>query len=90
MGGSNFNGGGVMDTFVIEKHIPIPARKWTGAGRNSKYPFRQMETGDSFYVLGDEHVKVAVKSAATHHARKHGGRFTARADEHGVRIWRVE
>ena len=36
-------------TITIEKGIPIPARK-PGGGRKPKYPFDQMEVGDSILL----------------------------------------
>jgi hypothetical protein len=74
--------------FVIEKDVPMPAT--AGApGRNTKYPFGVMEKGDSFYAHGDDCLKASVRAAAYRHKVKSGKSFACRADEHGVRIWRV-
>ncbi len=36
-----------MDKIIIEKFIPIPSKS------KEKYPFSEMEVGDSFFVKGD-------------------------------------
>lgn len=71
----------------IEKDVPVPPRS-TGPGSN-KYPFAEMEVGDS--VLFDEpRLKSPPYLAAQYHARKTGKKFVGRVVEGGVRIWRVE
>lgn len=71
----------------IDKGIPIPS----GAGRQGgrKYPFADMEIGDSVFFegsasYGKEH------NAARVYGRRTGKKFTARTTRGGVRIWRVE
>lgn len=71
--------------FQIETGIPVPERN----ARRSKYPFAQMDEGDSFFAVG--------KTAASMYApcRRasglHGYKFIARNciedGEEGVRIW---
>ena len=75
--------------FSIEKGVPIPESRGGGRG---KYPFREMEIGDSFFVAGKSTAKF---SAHVHHHRKrHGLKFTTRTVTEdgvkGVRIWRTE
>ncbi len=74
-------------TFVIEKNVPLPEKniRW-------KYPFDQMEVGDSFFVANKESTQM---SALCKRAGKRlEARFvTAKAetnDAKGVRVWRVE
>lgn len=69
---------------VIEKGIPLPSRQVA-----RKYPFDEMEVGDSFFVTD---VSVVLLHA---HARRHSPRrFTCRTvvegDIKGVRVWRIE
>lgn len=66
----------------IESGIPFPKLY-------NKYPFAQMQPGDSFAL--PEGVKpVAVNVAARRHGDKYGARFTVRKDDNGVmRCWRV-
>ena len=66
---------------AIEKGVPIPV------GRRSKYPWRDMEVGDSFFVRGKT-------SATLNGARvnaQNGTRFKFKLKnvEGGVRVWRV-
>ena len=75
-------------TFKIEKEIPIP-KKIGGNGRLSKYPYKDMDIGDSFFVE-KQGVRGKAVQSGYHFARKHGKKFTARPVEGGVRIWRVE
>lgn len=67
----------------IDKSVPIPKH----ADRNGKYPWREMEIGDSFVVssAGDK-----LPSAASWAGKRHGLRFTCRKiDENTTRVWRI-
>lgn len=79
---------------TIEKNIPIPPSNHT----RSKYPFADMEVGDSFLVEWD---KIRNKdrfqsylAGSSYMWRKRHDRndwkFTTRATESGVRVWRVK
>lgn len=74
--------------FAIESGISIPER----AARKSKYPFAQLEDGQSFFVPGIN--KTGLYSSARAFARKRGGKFVVRSVEEGgvagARVWRVE
>jgi hypothetical protein len=79
-------------SFVIETDVPAPA------GR-SKYPFAEMDLGDSFFVpLEDETVAnrraQSVRAQAGRFGKLNGVKFSIRTlDEDGqvgVRCWRVE
>lgn len=69
----------------IEKNIPIPRSHAEGV----KYPFPQMEIGDSFVVPIDR--RVAVCMACLRYKEKHGKQFTTRKTEDGksIRVWRI-
>ena len=71
-------------TVKIDKGIPVPPR---GNNRSTKYPYQQLEIGDSFYVKG----KTAAKFSASAYtqARKHGIKLTVRNEKDGVRVWRT-
>ncbi len=64
----------------IEKNIPAPKRR--------KYPFAEMDVGDSILVLGEEGRKAA--NAARVYGHLNGIKFATRQRDGGVRIWRVE
>ena len=66
----------------IQKDVPMDFAK-------NKYPFAEMEVGDSFFAKKSEVDKV--RSAASHHSKRHGGgRFTTRAVRGGYRCWRFD
>jgi hypothetical protein len=76
----------------IEKGVPIPARP----KRADKYPFAQMEVGDSFAIPSSEFRPPAlIKSVAISAYRswalrnKSDWKFKACLVENGVRIWRT-
>lgn len=70
----------------IDKNIEIP-----GAEYNSKYPLRNMECGDSFFVPGKT---VSAISGSTSRYRKKGWKFVCRTvtenGVEGVRVWRTQ
>ena len=77
-----------MSEFKIEKGVPLPDQSSRG-GRRGKYPWAELEVGDSFFVPG--------KTARQLGGANTGGRrafpdrrFVSRTVEGGTRIWRVE
>lgn len=70
-------------TIKVEKGIPIPPKSSA-----SKYPYAQLEIGDSFFVKG----KIANKFAASAYtqSKKLGIKTTVRNEKDGVRVWRTE
>ena len=74
----------------IEKNIPIPATDGRG-GR--KYPWAEMDIGDSFFV--DEcskQKKAIIGTAAISWVKYHKNdkKFTVRDYEGGIRVWRIK
>ncbi|MFD1945044.1 hypothetical protein [Paradevosia shaoguanensis] len=65
--------------FRIEKNVPLPER-----ARRARYPFHQMEIGDSFFATD----KRANYSAYAFGVRN-GVKFVCRAENNGYRIWRI-
>ena len=73
---------------VVDRDIPKP--KSTGKrGRPPKYPFSKMEVGDSAFFPGEKTLSNTYMAAANIGNRK-GWKFSSRAVEGGIRIWRVE
>ena len=71
--------------FKIEKGVPMPL----GLGQRGaaqKYPWRETEIGNSFFVPGRT---ASDFRNITHASRKTGFKFATRAVEGGVRVWRV-
>jgi hypothetical protein len=79
-----------MENFKIEKDVPVPGTYH----HRAKYPFPEMEVGDSFLVpYGGKPKRVVmnnVRSAGSYYGKRHGIRFVFRTEEGGVRTWRVE
>ena len=73
--------------FRVESGVPIPPV----VKSYPKYPFDQMQVGDSFDA--GEHSKadkVRVRNAAAMHGRRTGTKFTTRkTDDNRIRCWRV-
>jgi hypothetical protein len=68
----------------IETGIPLPlGRKY---GPVSKYPWAQLEVGESFFVADPpSHFATMVSHASRIHSRK----FIQRQVDGGIRVWRV-
>ena len=71
----------------IEKGVPVPPKSRNG-GRKLKYPFDQMEVGDSFAANAPQNT---VLSSARAYARRNPGMtFTTREiDKKSCRVWRI-
>lgn len=69
----------------IDKKVPVPK------GRSRKYPFLDMDVGDSFTRPEDEHNRV--RAACHYYKRHHGMGFRTQIYEHQgkrrVRVWRT-
>jgi hypothetical protein len=75
-------------TFRITPNIPIPARK-----RESKFPLRQMEIGDSFEVgakFAGVDGKIIYQAIQNFKKRVPSMRFTARKVNKSYRVWRLK
>lgn len=73
--------------FEIEDEHVIPAGRRHN-GRREKYPWSQMDVGQSFFVK-DVPLR-SMSSTASHAGRRNGKKFIARESEGGVRVWRYE
>ena len=74
-----------MSDYQVEKNIPYPLRPSYG-----KYPFDEMEAGDSFFILTGGVKPPAAYSAASCYGRRHDMKFSCRKVEDGYRIWRIK
>lgn len=75
-----------MSGVVIDKGIPVPAPG------NKKYPWREMQVGDSIFLPG----KASTRAAGIRQSAKMtagGGEWTARVVTEGgvtgIRVWRL-
>ncbi|MFA4836354.1 MAG: hypothetical protein WC749_09830 [Dehalococcoidia bacterium] len=66
--------------YNIEKDVPIPRP----CGRTKKYPYEEMEVGDSFFV------PEKLGSIAHVSKRLYPKKFSMRFVDGGTRIWRIE
>lgn len=67
----------------IDKGIPLPPK---GEYRR-KFPFSQMEIGDSVFVADKRPAEFA--ASMQYVRRKLGYRFTTRSENGGTRVWRI-
>jgi hypothetical protein len=71
--------------YKIEKGIKSPA-----AG-GWKYPFKQMQPGDSFLIKEDAMEVARIRTAAYHYGRENKGiKFSIRKTDSGFRCWRLK
>jgi hypothetical protein len=80
-----------MQDITIEKDIPLAPHGNYGK-RTSKFPFRELLVGESFFVEGGPRSTLA--AYATMIGRETGRKFTVRAvTENGLsgfRVWRLQ
>lgn len=71
--------------FKIEKNVALPKH-----ARTSKYPFADMEVGDSF--ANPDTTRTALYTAAYQWAKQDGNgkKFIVREEGKGARIWRIK
>ena len=74
-----------MSSVKIDKDIPMPQDK---LGRKPKYPWMDMDVGDSFLLPGKSIHHAA--SLMVRWQERGGRRYSARTVPEGVRIWRIE
>lgn len=80
--------------YKLEKNVPIPPK---ASSRQGKYPFEQMEPGDSFFTPSKSPVDTQrlLAGLGNYWAKRRGAEtqfITRRREEGGVpgvRVWRV-
>lgn len=76
--------------YKVESGIPMPSRK----AHNAKFPFKEMQVGDSFLVPFDGEdegtVRSRIASNCTHQKRRIGRQYATRKVDGGIRVWRVK
>lgn len=80
----------------IEKNIPVPEVDYSRCGAPAKYPFKDMEIGDSFVVrIEDSECTTldALRNAIYQYARRQIGADKVKSrrldDKTGYRVWRI-
>lgn len=64
----------------LDKDIPVPEPR-------KRYPYKEMEVGDSFFVEGGGIQNICNQNYRT--GKKLGKSFIARKEDNGVRVWRT-
>lgn len=72
--------------YRIELDVPIPPSRGGGPAR---YPFDQLDVGDSFSFSGNAPQLRNFRTAASAYGTRKGIKLTIRKDRDGVRCWRV-
>lgn len=70
--------------FRVESDVPLPGQR---VGASAKYPFGEMEIGDSFEAPNNQ----SIRRAACAYDARNNKRFVCRITERGgdtMRIWR--
>jgi hypothetical protein len=74
----------------IQKNIPMESTRET----KSKYPFHEMEVGDSFFIKCDAETltskRSTVLSSSVYYGKSTGKKFKSRTYPEGFRIWRIK
>lgn len=72
---------------AVDKGLPIPAPRGGGA---RKYPFRELEVGDSFFIPGKtrQQLKASISNASCD-CRRFVTRGVVEHGVKGLRVWRV-
>lgn len=89
-----------MHHLKIEKNIPIPKKERPKASevikeRKSRYPFKDMEISDSFFVpcevVTPAQIQAQVSTCARLYSDRHGKGWEFKTVRYpdGVRIWRI-
>jgi hypothetical protein len=75
----------------VETGIPIPPprhrRRLPSPGSRKKYPWLQLEPGDSFLL--DTYDIASARAMAANYGRKFAMKFCVREMVGGIRIWRI-
>lgn len=75
-----------MTEFTIDKNVPMPKPRRPA----SKYPFKELDVGDSVLFSGSDHSGRFFLGALYRAQRETGRKFTTRKTPEGFRVWRIE
>lgn len=72
----------------IEKGVPIPEK----GNKDSKYPFNEMEVGDSVIVAeySIENMRKINSILYYYTSKNKGKKFTQRQEDKNIRVWRIK
>jgi hypothetical protein len=76
----------------VDRGIPVPEVKLRPKPRarkeKCKYPWHEMQIGDSFLVK-DHRPSCSIQAMASDRGKRDGRKYTTRVTTKGVRIWRI-
>ena len=73
--------------FTIEKNVPLPVE---GREHNLKYPYPEMEIGDSFLAPATDCFEASkIRSSAYAWGRRNGHKFKTARDGDGIRVFMI-
>ncbi len=73
---------------MIEKGVPFVCGRARANAARTKYPWAEMEVGDSFLAPSDKTLN-AMSTACSYHSRKSGRTFRASTTPEGIRVHRL-
>lgn len=89
-----------MIIIEIEKNIPIPPKNrklWKSPEDYNRFPFSEMETGDSFFVPitdYEEYLRLskAINGQMHYYGKLLGRKYSMRKikEQNGIRVWRIK
>ena len=71
-------------TVKIDSDVPLPSVR---KSRVSKWPFRDMEIGDSFEFPAEK--RTSVSACCTYHSKQLGRKYATRSIDGVYRCWRT-
>lgn len=74
-----------INGFKIERGVLMPSRRST----ESKYPFLELEIGDSFFVPEDANKDNNIRASAHSVGFRNSKKFSVRKVDGGFRVWRT-
>lgn len=70
--------------------VGLPAPEGNSRGREARFPFADMEVGESVLIPKAYATRADITWACCHLRRRRGMQFVRKATTAGVRVWRVE
>jgi hypothetical protein len=79
-----------LEMFALETGVPVPPRATFGQKRGSKYPFADMEVGNSFLVPEGIKSQTIRSAIGAFNKTNKDRKFAVRVTDAGTRVWRTE
>lgn len=80
-----------MSAITIDRNVPLPHTRRGEGGRRPKYPWKDMQVGDSFVVTRKKGARVVMQQNSIRLcARAIGYKVATRVSGNDLRVWRVK